>query len=116
ISNAIAFRLQSHMILRARRRLLEHTLRLPLHRLRQITSGGLSFIVRHDANAVGDLVVLMVYEPWKCIIQLIGFFIVLAWLDWRLLAGSLLLPPILYIAQRTRVGRIRDMAQNALGL
>lgn len=113
-SNSIAYRLQQHIILRARRRLLHHALRLPLHRLRQITSGGMSFVVRHDANAVGDLVVFLIYEPWKAIIQLMGCFIVLAWVDWRLLAGSLALLPLLYLAQRTRVGRIRDMAQDAL--
>jgi ATP-binding cassette subfamily B protein len=114
VSNSIAYRLQQHIILRARRRLLHHTLRLPLHRLRQITSGGMAFIVRHDANAVGDLVVFLVYEPWKAIIQLLGCFAVLAWVDWRLLVGSLALLPLLYIAQRTRVGRIRDMAEDAL--
>ncbi len=114
LSNSIAYRLQQHIILRARRRLLHHTLRLPLHRLRQITSGGMAFIVRHDANAVGDLVVFLVYEPWKAIIQLLGCFAVLAWVDWRLLAGSLALLPLLYIAQRARVGKIRDLAEDAL--
>jgi len=114
ISNSIAYRLQQHLILKARRRLLHHTLRMPLHRLRQITSGGMSFIVRHDANAVGDLVAFLVYEPWKAIVQLLGCFAVLAWVDWRLLAGSVAMLPLLYIAQRTRVGRIRDMAEDAL--
>ena len=114
ISNSIAYRLQQHLILTARRRLLHHALRMPLHRLRQITSGGMSFIVRHDANAVGDLVAFLVYEPWKAIVQLLGCFAVLAWVDWRLLAGSLALLPVLYLAQRARVGRIRDMAQDAL--
>lgn len=114
ISNSIAYRLQQHLILRARRRLLNHTLQMPLHRLRQITSGGMAFIVRHDANAVGDLVVFLVYEPWKAIIQLAGCFVVLAWVDWRLLGGSLAMLPVLYLAQRTRVGRIRDMAEDAL--
>jgi ATP-binding cassette subfamily B protein len=113
VSNSIAYRLQQFIILRTRRRLLNHTLKLPLHRLRQITSGGMAFIVRHDANAVGDLLVFMVYEPWKAIIQLLGCFVVLAWVDWRLLAGALALLPILYLAQRTRVGRIRDLAEDA---
>lgn len=115
LSNSIAYRLQQNIILRARRRLLRHALRMPLHRLRQITSGGMAFIVRHDANAVGDLVVLLVYEPWKAIIQLLGCFVVLAWVDWRLLAGSLALLPLVYLAQRARVGRIRDIVQDALG-
>jgi ATP-binding cassette subfamily B protein/subfamily B ATP-binding cassette protein MsbA len=112
-SNSLAFRLQQHIILRTRRRLFHHTLQLPLHRLRQITSGGLAFIVRHDANAVGDLVVFLVYEPWKAVIQLLGCFIVLLWVDWYLLAISLALLPLLYLAQRARVGRIRDIAEDA---
>jgi ATP-binding cassette subfamily B protein/subfamily B ATP-binding cassette protein MsbA len=112
-SNSLAYRLQKHIILRTRRRLFQHTLQLPLHRLRQITSGGLAFIVRHDANAVGDLVVFLIYEPWKAIIQLLGCFVVLVWVDWHLLAISLALLPLLYIAQRARVGRIRDIAEDA---
>lgn len=114
ISNRIAFRLQRHIAVAARRRLLKRALRLPLHRLRQISSGGMSFIIRHDGNAIGDMVTHLIYEPWKAVIQLIGCFAVLAWADWRLLAGSLVLLPVVYFAQRTRVGRIRDMIQDTM--
>ena len=113
-SNRVAFRLQRHIAVAARRRLLNHALRMPLHRLRQLSSGGVSFIVRHDGNAIGDMVMFLIYEPWKAVIQLIGCFAVLAWADWRLLLGSLALLPLVYLAQRARVGRIRDMIQDTM--
>ena len=113
-SNRAAFRLQRHIAVAARRRLLNHALRMPLHRLRQISSGGVSFVIRHDGNAIGDMVMFLIYEPWKAVIQLIGCFAVLAWADWRLLLGSLALLPLVYFAQRARVGRIRDMIQDTM--
>jgi len=112
--NRMAFRLQRHLILKARRRLLRHALRMRLHRLREITSGGMSFIVRHDANAFGDLVMFLICEPWKAVVQLLGCFIMLAWIDWRLLLGAMALLPIVYLSQKAKVGRIRDMVQDTL--
>jgi ATP-binding cassette, subfamily B, bacterial len=90
-----------------RKRLLEHALRLPLHRVQELKAGGAVSILREDANSVGDLVFGMLYNPWRAIIQLVGSLAVLAWVDWQLLLGALVLIPMVYLTHRMWIGRIR---------
>ncbi|MBI2826516.1 MAG: ABC transporter ATP-binding protein [Planctomycetia bacterium] len=90
-----------------RKRVFEHAVRLPLHRVYSIKSGGVASILREDAGGVGDLIFTMLYNPWRAVIQLIGSLAVLAWVDWRLLLGSLLVIPTVFLTHRTWIGRIR---------
>jgi ATP-binding cassette, subfamily B, bacterial len=92
-----------------RRRVFEHAVRLPLHRVYQIKSGGVASILREDAGGVAELIFNMLYNPWQAIIQLVGSFVVLAWVDWRLLVGSLILLPTVYLTHRTWINRIRPI-------
>ncbi len=98
-------RLQS----RVRRRLFAHAVRLPLHRVYDLKSGGVASILREDAGGVGELVFSMIYNPWRAIVRLLGSLIILATIDWRLLLGSLILLPTVYITHRTWVARIRPL-------
>ncbi|MEP0844135.1 MAG: ABC transporter ATP-binding protein [Phycisphaerae bacterium] len=90
-----------------RRRVFEHTARLPLHRVYELKSGGVASILREDAGGVADLIFSMLYNPCRAIIQLAGSLAILAWVDWRLLLGSLLLLPTVYFSHRTWISRIR---------
>jgi ATP-binding cassette subfamily B protein len=90
-----------------RKQVFEHAVRLPLHRVYAIKSGGVASILREDAGGVGDLVFSMLYNPWRAVIQLLGSLAVLAVVDWRLLLGSLLVIPTVYFTHRTWIGRIR---------
>ncbi len=92
-----------------RRDVFEHAVRLPLHRVHQLKSGGVSSILREDAGAVGDLLFSMIYNPWRAVTQLIGTLIILTIVDWRLLLGSLLILPTVFITHRTWIKRIRPM-------
>lgn len=92
-----------------RKRVFAHSVRLPLHRVQQLRSGGVSSILREDAGAVGELVFSLLYNPWRAIIQLVGSLVILAFIDWRLLIGAFLLLPLIYISHRTWVGRLRPM-------
>ncbi len=92
-----------------RRRIFEHAVRLPLHRVYQLKSGGVTSILRDDAGSVGDLVFGMIYNPWRAIIQLIGSLVILMLVDWRLLLGSLVLLPTVYITHKTWIARIRPL-------
>lgn len=98
-------RLQS----RIRKRVFEHAVRLPLHRVYQLKSGGVASILREDAGGVAELLFSMLYNPWRAIVQLTGTLIVLAVIDWRLLVGSLILLPTVYITHRTWIARIRPL-------
>ena len=90
-----------------RRRVINQALRLPLHRMQELKSGGAASILRQDAGSVGDLVFGLLYNPWRAVIQLIGSMLVLAWVDWRLLVSALVLVPLVYVSHRTWIGRIR---------
>ncbi|HEV3025365.1 MAG TPA: ABC transporter ATP-binding protein, partial [Pirellulales bacterium] len=92
-----------------RQRAFEHAARLPLFRVYQLKSGGVASILREDAGGIGELVFSLLYNPWRAIIQLLGSMAVLAWVDWRLLAGSLVLLPAVYFSHRTWINRIRPL-------
>jgi len=90
-----------------RRRVFEHAVRLPLHRIYDLKSGGAASILREDAGGIADLIFAMLYNPWRAGIQLIGSLFILAMVDYRLLLGSLILLPVVYFTHRTWIGHIR---------
>ena len=92
-----------------RKRAFEHAVRLPLHRVHQLKSGGVASILRDDAGSVPELIFSMLYNPWRAVIQLLGSLAVLVWVDWRLLLGSLVLLPVIFLTHRTWIGRIRPL-------
>ena len=92
-----------------RRRTFQHAMRLPLHRIYQLKSGGVASILREDAGGVAELIFNLVYNPWSAVIQLVGSLLVLVWVDWRLLLGSLVLLPLVYFSHRTWISRIRPL-------
>jgi ATP-binding cassette subfamily B protein/subfamily B ATP-binding cassette protein MsbA len=92
-----------------RKRAFDHAMRLPLHKISQIKSGGVASLLREDAGRVAELIFSMIYNPWRAVIQLVGSMIVLAIVDWRLLAGGVALLPIVYFSHRTWIARIRPV-------
>ena len=90
-----------------RKKVFDHVMRLPLHRVQELKSGGAASILRQDAGSVGDLVFGMLYNPWRAVIQLLGSLCVLAWVDWRLLLGAVVLVPCVYLTHHTWISRIR---------
>ncbi|QDT98709.1 ABC transporter ATP-binding protein [Gimesia aquarii] len=93
--------------MKVRKDVFAQAVRLPLHRIQELKSGGAASILREDAGSVGELVFGMLYNPWRAIIQLLGSLIILAWVDWRLLLGALFLVPMVYLTHRTWISRIR---------
>lgn len=102
-------RLTKRVQVALRRRVFEHAVRLPMHRVHELKSGGIASLLREDAGGAGELLFSMIYNPWRAITQLIGTLVVLAIVDWRLLIGSLMIVPIIWITHRTWIGRIRPM-------
>jgi len=102
-----ATKISKQIQLNLRRRVFEHAVRLPLHRVQEIRSGGVASILREDGGSVGELVFGMLFNPWRAIIQLVGSLIVLAWVDWTLLIGALVLLPTVYFTHRAWINSIR---------
>ncbi|MCH2161155.1 MAG: ABC transporter ATP-binding protein/permease [Phycisphaerales bacterium] len=92
-----------------RRKAFRHAIRLPLHRVQELRTGGVASLLREDAGGVADLIFGMLYNPWRAIIQLVGSLIILAFTDWRLLLGSALIFPLVWFTHRTWIGRIRPL-------
>jgi ATP-binding cassette, subfamily B, bacterial len=92
-----------------RRRLFEKTIRLPLHQVYRLKSGGAASLLREDAGGIAELIFSMVYNPWRAIIQFLGSLVVLTIVDWRLMVGGLLLAPAVWLTHRTWVNRIRPV-------
>jgi ATP-binding cassette subfamily B protein/subfamily B ATP-binding cassette protein MsbA len=92
-----------------RRRAFDHAMRLPLHRVQTLRSGGVGAIIREDAGGLAELVFALIYNPWRAVIQLIGIMSILAFTDWRLLLGALLLAPAVTLTHRTWIGRLRPL-------
>jgi ATP-binding cassette subfamily B protein len=90
-----------------RKQVFAHAIRLPLHRIQELKSGGAASILRQDAGSVGDLVFGMIYNPWRAFIQLLGSLTILACVDWRLLLGAIGIVPVVYLTHRTWISRIR---------
>ncbi|MEZ6133653.1 MAG: ABC transporter ATP-binding protein [Pirellulaceae bacterium] len=92
-----------------RRRVFEHAMHLPLHRIQALKSGGATSLIREDAGGVADLIFNMLYNPWQAIIQLLGSLAVLMLVDWRLMLGGLLLLPAVWLTHRTWIYRVRPL-------
>jgi ATP-binding cassette subfamily B protein len=102
-------RMTKRLQVSVRKKVFDHAVRLPLHRVYELKSGGVASILREDAGGVADLIFSMLYNPWRAIIQLLGSLIILAFVDWKLLLGSLLLPPTVWLTHRTWINRIRPI-------
>ncbi len=100
--------LAAHM----KRRVFDHAVRLPLHRIHQLKSGGLTALLREDAGTVADLTFGLFYNPLGAIVQLVGTLIILTFIDWKMLVGGLLLMPIVFYTHRTWISRIRPVRRD----
>lgn len=92
-----------------RRAVFEHAMRLPLHRVYTMKSGGVASLIREDAGGVSELIFSMLYNPWRAIVQFVGSLVILMFVDWKLMVGGLLLLPIVWVTHRTWINRIRPL-------
>ncbi|NNJ27979.1 ABC transporter ATP-binding protein [Alienimonas chondri] len=102
-----ATRANKRVQMSVRKRVFEHAVRLPLNRVQDLKSGGISSVLRNDSGSVGDLIFNGVYNPWRAVVQLIGSLVILAFVDWRLLAGAVALMPVIWLTHKTWIDRIR---------
>ncbi|MEM9701963.1 MAG: ABC transporter ATP-binding protein, partial [Planctomycetota bacterium] len=102
-----ATRANKRVQMSVRKRVFEHAVRLPLNRVQDLKSGGIASVLRNDSGSVGDLIFNAVYNPWRAVVQLLGSLLILAFVDWRLLAGAVALMPVIWLTHKTWIDRIR---------
>uniref|UniRef100_A0A7C2P1N6 ABC transporter ATP-binding protein n=1 Tax=Schlesneria paludicola TaxID=360056 RepID=A0A7C2P1N6_9PLAN len=105
----VATRATKRVQLSVRRKVFEHAVRLPLHRVHALKSGGAASLLREDAGSVGELIFGLLFNPWRAVVQLAGSLCILAFVDWRLLSGGIAMLPVIYFTHRTWIGRIRPL-------
>ena len=92
-----------------RRNVFEHSIRLPLHRIYEMKSGGVASLIREDAGGIAELIFSLLYNPWRAIVQFAGSIVILMLVDWKLMVGGLLLLPAVWLTHRTWINRVRPL-------
>ncbi len=92
-----------------RRRVFEHAIQLPLHRIYEMKSGGVASLIREDAGGVAELIFSLLYNPWRASVQFAGSIVILMIVDWKLMVGGLLLLPAVWFTHRTWINRVRPL-------
>ncbi len=105
LNHLVFLRVQS----RLRKGLFAHAIRLPLHRLQERKSGGTVSLLRDDAGNAAGLIGNLLYTPWRSFIQLGGTVLILAAVDWRMIAIPILLVPLIYLTHRKWINRQRPL-------
>lgn len=104
-----ATRLTKRVQVKLRRLAFDQAVRLPMHRVHTLKSGGVASLLREDAGGAGDLVFSLLYNPWRAVVQLAGTLAILAVVDWRLLLGALVLMPAVWMTHKAWIARIRPV-------
>ena len=98
-----AIRLQ----LSVRTKVFQHAMRLPLDRLHDLKAGGVVSVLQQDAACIIELANNLFLKPWGPFFRVMGTLIILAVVDFRMLVGTLVLIPPIYILNRTWANHIR---------
>ena len=104
-----ATKASKQVAMHSRRFAFDHAVRLPLHRVYDIKSGGVTSVLRDDAGGVGELVFSLLYNPSKAVIQLLGSLLILAFIQWELLLGAIVVLPVVWLTHKTWIARIRPL-------
>lgn len=102
-------RLTKRLQVKLRRRVYEHAVRLPMHRIHDLKSGGIASILRDDAGGAAELLFSMMYNPWRAVVQLTATLLILGFVDWQLLIGAILILPLIFGSHRTWIARLRPI-------
>jgi ATP-binding cassette subfamily B protein/subfamily B ATP-binding cassette protein MsbA len=88
-------RLNARVVFRVRQRLYAHLLRLPLHELSDLKSGGITSRLSGDVDSASGLVQMAVISPVVAGTKVLLTLAMLLWINWQMaLAAAVLLPPI----------------------
>ncbi|MCH7960701.1 MAG: ABC transporter ATP-binding protein [Planctomycetes bacterium] len=102
-------RLTKRLQVKLRRSVYEHAVRLPMHRVHELKSGGVASVLREDAGGAAELLFSMMYNPWRAVVQLSATLAILSFVDWRLLVGALMLLPLIWMTHRAWISRLRPV-------
>ena len=84
-------------VLRLRQKVYAHVMRLPMSYYDSAMTGQVVSRVTNDTEAVKALYIQVLFVMMEAAITIMGIFIVMLWIDWRLAAVALILVPAVVI-------------------
>ncbi len=102
-------RVNARLLFRLRQRLFEHLLRLPLHELSRMKTGGITSRLSGDVDAVTGLLQLAVLTPAVAGFKILATLVMLIALNWRLSLAALILIPPVVVLNLLYIRRIRPI-------
>lgn len=105
----LGVRLNASLLFRVRQRLYKHLLRLPLHELSNMKTGGITSRLSGDIDAVTGLLRTAIITPAVAGVKVLLTVAMLLWINWKMgLAAALVFPPIMFLTM-VRVRRVRPI-------
>jgi ATP-binding cassette subfamily B protein/subfamily B ATP-binding cassette protein MsbA len=102
-------RLNSRVIATLRQRLFKHFMRLPLHELHNMKTGGITSRLSGDVDVVTGLLQMALITPGVALLRIVMTLVVLVWINWQMaVAAVLLLPPVVFL-NLLSINRIRPI-------
>jgi ATP-binding cassette subfamily B protein/subfamily B ATP-binding cassette protein MsbA len=102
-------KLNARVVFRVRQRLFDHMLHLPLHRLSDLKTGGVTSRLSGDVDLISGLLQQAIISPGIAAIKVTFTLAVLFWMNWALaLAAAIILPPVV-ILNLIYIRRIRPI-------
>lgn len=101
--------LNSRVLFRLRLRLFRHLLRLPLHELSRMKTGGIVTRLMSDVDAVTGLLQMAVITPGVALVKVLLVLSMLLWINWQMAVAAVLLLPPIVILNLFSIRRIRPI-------
>ncbi len=102
-------RLNARILVRLRKQLYGHLLRLPLHKLAQMRTGGITSRLSGDIDATSGLVQMALLTPGVAAVKVAMTIAILFAINWRMAVGALMLLPLLIGLNLFYIRRIRPI-------
>lgn len=109
IRNWGAAKLNARVVFRLRQRLYGHLLRLPLHHIYNIKTGGVTSRLSGDIDALTGMLQMALITPAVATFKVLMTLAILMWISWRLALAALLLLPGIIALNLIYLRRIRPI-------
>lgn len=102
-------KLNARFLFRLRQRLYKHLLHLPLHRLANLKTGGITSRLSGDVDSIGGLIQMAIITPAVALTKILFMVMIVLTISWRLSLAALLLLPIIVVLNLMYIRRVRPI-------
>lgn len=104
--------LNAQVVFRLRQRLFSHLLRLPLHELWGMKTGGITSRVSGDVDATSGLVQMGIVTPAVALTKIVLTLGLVVWINWQMALAAMVLLPLIVGLNMAQVRKIRPIHRN----